>query len=83
MAFGLPTVATEVGTTPRLIRDDENGLLVRTEAEWVDALERLIRDPDLRRRLGEAARRDAEAKYSVKAVAAQYRRVLAQAMEET
>lgn len=83
MAFGLPTVATEVGTTPRLIRDGENGLLVRTEAEWVDALERLIRDPDLRRRLGQAARRDAEAKYSVKAVAAQYRRVLAQAMEET
>jgi len=83
MAFGLPTVATAVGTTPRLIRDGENGLLVRTEDEWVDALERLIRDPDLRRRLGEAARRDAEAKYSVKAVAAQYRRVLAQAMEET
>jgi glycosyltransferase involved in cell wall biosynthesis len=83
MAFGLPTVATAVGTTPRLIRDGENGLLVRTEDEWVDALERLIRDPDLRRRLGEAARSDAEAKYSVKAVAAQYRRVLAQAMEET
>jgi glycosyltransferase involved in cell wall biosynthesis len=81
MAFGLPTVATEVGTTPRIIRDGENGLLVRTEAEWLDALERLVRDPALRRRLGEAARRDAVAKYSIKAVAAEYRRVLGSALE--
>ncbi|MDB5720741.1 MAG: hypothetical protein JWP15_1359 [Alphaproteobacteria bacterium] len=81
MAFGLPTVATEVGTTPMLIRDGENGLLVRTDEEWLNALARLIRDPELRRRLGEAARRDAVAKYSVKAVAADYRRVLAAASE--
>jgi glycosyltransferase involved in cell wall biosynthesis len=81
MAYGLPTVATEVGTTPMLIRDGENGLLVRTDEEWLHALVRLIRDPELRRRLGEAARHDAVAKYSVKAVAADYRRVLAAAME--
>ncbi len=77
MAFGLPTVATRVGTTPRIIRDGENGLLVETEEEWLEALERLVRDPELRRRLGQAARSDAEALYSTKAVAAQYRRVLA------
>jgi L-malate glycosyltransferase len=54
MAFGIPCVATEVGTTPMLIRDGENGLLVRTPEEWVSALERLLDDPDLRRRLGES-----------------------------
>jgi len=80
MAFALPTVATNVGTTPRLIRHEENGLLVQTEDEWVDALERLVREPALRRRLGEQARRDAVANYSVKAVAAEYRRVLAEAL---
>jgi glycosyltransferase involved in cell wall biosynthesis len=80
MAFGLPTVATRVGTTPRIIRDGENGLLVESEEEWVDALERLVKDPELRRRLGQAARRDAEAYYSTKAVAAQYRSVLASVM---
>lgn len=76
MAFALPCVATEVGTTPMLIRDGENGLLVRSEAEWEEALERLIRDPALRRRLGEAARTDAVAKYSLGAIAGQYRAVI-------
>ena len=76
MAFALPCVATEVGTTPLLIRDDQNGRLVKTEAEWEAALERLIGDPALRRRLGEAARRDAVAKYSLAAIAGQYRSVI-------
>lgn len=75
-AFGIPAVATAAGTAPLIIRDGENGLLVRSEAEWVDALERLVRDPALRRRLGEAARRDAVAKYSTRAIAGQYRQVL-------
>lgn len=80
MAFGLPCVATDVGTTPMIIRDGENGLLVRTQEEWIIALERLIDDPALRRRLGEQARRDAVRKYSTRSVAADYRRVLALTM---
>lgn len=77
MAFGLPCVATNVGTTPRIIRDGDNGLLVESEAQWLAALVRLIDEPALRRRLGEQARRDAVTNYSLKAVAADYRRVLA------
>lgn len=82
MAFALPCVATEVGTTPMLIRDGENGLLVQTEAEWEAALARLLLDPELRRRLGQAARSDAVAKYSLNAIAAQYRAVIAHAQQE-
>jgi glycosyltransferase involved in cell wall biosynthesis len=63
-----------------IIRDGENGILVRTPEEWVAALERLIDDPALRRRLGEQARRDAVAKYSIRAVARDYRTVLASVM---
>ena len=77
MMLGLPCVATEVGTTPLIIRHDENGLLVRTEDQWLEALRRLLDDPGMRRKLGEQARRDAAANYSVKAIAADYRRVLA------
>jgi glycosyltransferase involved in cell wall biosynthesis len=80
MAFGLPVVATNVGTTPLLIRDGENGLLVRSEDEWLTALETLIREPELRRRLGTAARASAVAKHSTRAVAGDYRRVLEDAV---
>jgi glycosyltransferase involved in cell wall biosynthesis len=76
MAFGLPIVATEVGTTPLLISNGVNGLLVKTEQEWVASLERLLRDRSLRLRLGEAARASAVAHYSTKAISREYRRVL-------
>jgi glycosyltransferase involved in cell wall biosynthesis len=81
MMMGLPCVATDVGTTPLIIRDGENGLLVRTADEWLDALRRLLDDPNLRRRLGKQARKDAVAKYSTKAIAARYREVLYSVME--
>lgn len=80
MAFGLPCVATNVGTTPMIIRDGENGLLVKSDDEWLAALERLIDDPALRRRLGQKAREDAVARYSTKVIAAKYRAVLETAM---
>jgi glycosyltransferase involved in cell wall biosynthesis len=76
MAFGLPCVATDVGTTPMIIRDGENGLLVRSDEEWLAALERLLDDAELRRRLGEKAREDAVERYSTKVIAAKYRAVL-------
>lgn len=81
MAFGLPIVATDVGTTPLLIRDGENGLLVRTSDDWLEALEKLVRNPALRRRLGQAARIDAVGKYSIAAIADDYHDVLEKAME--
>lgn len=80
MAFGIPTVASDAGNTPQIIRDGDNGLLVRNEDEWVAALERLIDDAALRRRLGEQARRDCVEKFSVKAVAADYRQVIDEVM---
>lgn len=81
MAFGIPCVATEVGTTPMLIADGVNGFLVRTEDEWVDALEQLVRDPSLRRRLGVQARNDAVANYSLQAIATKYDDVLVDVLE--
>lgn len=55
----LPCVSTTVSGVPELIADGENGLLVppETPGALAAALERLIRDPGLRRQLGEAAER--------------------------
>jgi glycosyltransferase involved in cell wall biosynthesis len=72
MAFGLPTVATNVGTTPRIIRHMENGLLVQTDEEWIDALETLVKNPELRRNIGEAARLTVVDHYSTQSIKSTY-----------
>ncbi len=65
MAAGLPVVANPVGIQRELVRHGETGFLAETPAEWVDAVGRLARDPDLRRRMGLAGRRLVEDGYSV------------------
>ena len=58
MAEGLPAVASSVGGVPEIVQDGENGLLVPAgdAAALARALQRLLADPDLRMRLGCAAR---------------------------
>ncbi len=53
---GLACIATEVSAIPELIRAERSGLLVPPEepAVLAAALDRLIRDPDLRETLGRA-----------------------------
>ena len=76
MAFGLPTVATNVGNTPRIIKHMTNGWLVRTDEEWVEALEELIKNPQLRRNLGEAARMTVLENYSTDVIESNYLSIL-------
>ncbi|UCI29317.1 glycosyltransferase [Mesorhizobium sp. B4-1-4] len=56
---GLACVSTDISGVPELLSPDETGLLVPTEdpIALAKALERLIRDPVLRARLGDAAER--------------------------
>jgi glycosyltransferase involved in cell wall biosynthesis len=58
MAYGRPVVATAVGGLLDLVLDEETGLLVppRDVPALRAALERLLGDAELRRRLGAAAR---------------------------
>lgn len=53
MAGGACVVASPVGQLPDLILPDRTGLLAETPAEWEAALDRLIQDPDMRRRLAD------------------------------
>lgn len=55
-ACGRPVVATDVGGLRHAVRAGETGLLVdgHRPEQWADALETLLDDPDLARRLGQA-----------------------------
>ena len=76
MAFGIPTVATNVGTTSKIINHKINGWLVKTEDEWTEALEILIKDSDLRRKIGENARETVLENYSKNVIKFQYSSIL-------
>ena len=64
---GLPCVATRVSAIPELIEDGVTGLLAPPgdPAALAAAIERLLRDPDLRRRLGAAGEDRVRRDYSV------------------
>jgi glycosyltransferase involved in cell wall biosynthesis len=66
MACGLPCVAVDAHGPATIVDAGETGWLVPPDDEdaLVDALEEAVNDPDERRRRGEAAYREARAKYS-------------------
>lgn len=58
-ASGLPVVGTDVGGVSEMFRDGTTGILVppKDSRALTDALQRLIDDPVLRQRMGEAGRK--------------------------
>lgn len=67
MALGIPTILSPVGVNSEIIRDGEDGFLASTTQEWVDKVSRLVEDAELRARMGSAARRTVEDRYSLRA----------------
>jgi len=65
MACGLPVVASPVGVNRQIIEHGSNGFLAQDVHEWVQALDRLLKDQDLRRRMGAKGRERVEAWYSL------------------
>jgi glycosyltransferase involved in cell wall biosynthesis len=72
LAAGRPLIASRVGVVPEVLTDGEHALLVPAgdAAALAAALARLLRDPELRGRLGEAGRRLVAQRYSGARVAA-------------
>lgn len=83
MAAGRAIVASDAGGLPELIRDGENGLLAKSgeAAGFARALDRLIEDAPLRERLGAAARRAVEQRYTDVGIAQQSLDVWTQALK--
>jgi glycosyltransferase involved in cell wall biosynthesis len=78
MSTGVPVVATSIMGVPELVRDGESGLLVppaRADA-LAEALIRLLRDPELRRRLAAEGRRRVAGDYDRTATSTELREVL-------
>jgi polysaccharide biosynthesis protein PelF len=76
-AAGLPVIATRDNGTEEQIADGETGLFVphRDPGAVAVAIQRLIADPLLRRRLGDNLRRKVAREYSVAALVPQWERL--------
>jgi len=73
MACGRPVIATRVGGIPEIIEDGVTGYLVerRDTRAMAERILELARDPELRRRMGEAGRKVCRAKFDLKKTVAQ------------
>jgi glycosyltransferase involved in cell wall biosynthesis len=65
MSCAIPTILSPVGVNSEIIQHGENGFLANTDEDWLNYLSLLIENPDLRKKLGENARKTVEEKYSV------------------
>jgi glycosyltransferase involved in cell wall biosynthesis len=53
---GLPVIATDVGSSSEVVLDGETGIVTgKKQVEIVDAIRKVVADPELRRKLGKAA----------------------------
>ena len=65
MACGIPVVASPVGANVDAV-PPECGLLAESPEQWLAAFRRLAADPELRQRMGEAARHWVDQRYSLR-----------------
>ena len=75
MAAGLPVVAARAGGVAYLVEDGVTGYVTEPGdvATLADRVSRLLRDPDVGRRMGDAGRATAEASFRLEVVAARLR----------
>lgn len=83
MALSKPIVAFATGPTPEIIKDQQTGLLVPPGniPALSQALIQLLQNPALRIRLGQAAQRRFQERYTIERSAAAYRQVIMAAIE--
>ena len=67
MALGIPALVSPVGMNTEVVADGQNGFVCATPDQWYIALQRLLAQPNLRAKLGAAARRTIVERYSVEA----------------
>jgi glycosyltransferase involved in cell wall biosynthesis len=81
--FGVPSIVSGTDTYREVIEPGVTGLVCDSAQEWVEALDLLIRDGALRRRIGLAAWRRVQTSYGLAAMADNITGILDQASETT
>lgn len=67
MSMGIPCICSPVGINKEIINDGVNGFLADSTEEWINKFLLLIKNPELRLKIGVAGRKTVEERYSIKA----------------
>lgn len=76
MSMGIPCVCSPVGVNKDIVKDGINGFLADKKSEWLEKISILIKDRELRRKMGAEGRRTVEERYSVKINAPKFLNVI-------
>ena len=80
MAMKLPVISTKITAIPEIVDDGVNGILISPNDEFAlaETIIKLKKDNQLRKRLGENARKKAEAQFDIRKNVHQYIKVFKQ-----
>lgn len=81
MSMGVPTICSDIGANREVIQNGENGFLAKTEEDWLDQLEKLILNKNLRQEMGQAARNTVVEKYSMTKCAELFKNVIIESLK--
>jgi glycosyltransferase involved in cell wall biosynthesis len=82
MACGLPAVASPVGVNAQIVEDGRNGFHALREADWSDAIRRLVGDTALRRAMGANGRKHVAQNYSLAVHGPRLARIIREVIEQ-
>ena len=74
MALGMPIISTRIGAEGIAVRDGESILFAETPSEFVEKIQLLLSNPELKQRLGKEARHIALERYTWESIAEQQAR---------
>jgi glycosyltransferase involved in cell wall biosynthesis len=69
MAMGVPTVVSPVGENKFIVDNEIDGFLVSNEREWTEKISYLVENKEVRKKMGDMARKKIENKYSTEVCA--------------
>lgn len=81
MAAGVVPVVSAMGYNLQLVDHERTGVLIGGEGQWAAALDDLIRSPEKRQRLAQAALQDVKARFSVDGQAARIHAAMKELVE--
>lgn len=81
MACGLPVVASPVGANCDVVINDKTGFFATSELDWIEKLEQLLCDAELRQRFGELGRLRVESSYNLQKTALELVNLIRQAAD--